>query len=455
MKPRSAVPEALIVRLWAEGRSLASKLRTTDGRRLVIEHPGRPNAAGGPDFLGACLWLDGRRFVGDVEVHARPSDWRAHRHDADPAYDGVILHAVLTAPGAARDVLTHEGHRVPTFVLIEHLTEGWDRLRRKLRRRADAPLPTRCPRSGELRERPLRLIGRALDRAGDLRLGGKVRRYASWLAGSGPDQVVYAALLEALGYARNRKPMLALAWRLDVRRLVRPLRAATPTEAGGLAQALLLGTAGLLPGSDSSPEAALVVEHWARHKRALSTQPMSARDWVRAGVRPANQPARRLAGFGAVLPRLLAEGPAAALLAPLTRVPHEPEAFLRCLRAPLETPLGEVWTPRGEPPDAPAIGKERLDDITVNVLIPWVVLWAVRRGDRALARTAREAYARRPPLAPNVLTRAVTGFFAGGDARRRRIVRGARRGQGLLHVAREYCGPVRCHACPLCAESLP
>ena len=160
---------------------------------------------------------------------------------------------------------------------------------------------------------------------------------------------------------------------------------------------------------------------------------MSSCDWVRAGTRPANQPARRLAGFGAVLPALLVEGPAKVFLAPLAETAGEPDAraheLLGTLRAPLEAPLGEVWTPSGEPRTAPAIGRDRLDDIVVNALLPLVVLWAMRRSDSALARSARAAHAAHPPLGPNALTRAVSAFFAGGDRRRQGIVRNARRQQ--------------------------
>ena len=116
-------------------------------------------------------------------------------------------------------------------------------------------------------------MGRALDHAGDLRFAGKVRRYASWLEANGWDQIVYAALVEALGYARNRAPMLALAWRLDVTTLAPLIGAAPPEEAATVAQALILGTAGLLPDPASSPKAALLARHWARHRLKLSRNP--------------------------------------------------------------------------------------------------------------------------------------------------------------------------------------
>ena len=48
--------------------------------------------------------MDGERTAGNVELHRQPSDWRAHGHDADPAYDSVMLHVVAQADGAGPDL---------------------------------------------------------------------------------------------------------------------------------------------------------------------------------------------------------------------------------------------------------------------------------------------------------------------------------------------------------------
>ena len=40
-------------------------------------------------------------LTGDIEFHVRSSDWRTHRHQCDPRYNGVILHAVLVCDDLA------------------------------------------------------------------------------------------------------------------------------------------------------------------------------------------------------------------------------------------------------------------------------------------------------------------------------------------------------------------
>ena len=86
------LPEHLLAKLWRarEGRSL----RTVDGRKVTVVYAGRPAPGHGPDFQDAVLEMDNRRSTGDVELHRVPSDWHAHGHGADPAYDGVVLHVV-------------------------------------------------------------------------------------------------------------------------------------------------------------------------------------------------------------------------------------------------------------------------------------------------------------------------------------------------------------------------
>ena len=77
-------------RLWDDG-----KLTTTDGSRVRIIHPGLLNTDSGPDFFNASIEIDGQRWVGNVEIHIKASDWFRHGHDRDRAYDSVILHVVM------------------------------------------------------------------------------------------------------------------------------------------------------------------------------------------------------------------------------------------------------------------------------------------------------------------------------------------------------------------------
>ncbi|GHS85314.1 hypothetical protein FACS1894201_04880 [Bacteroidia bacterium] len=70
-------------------------LRTEDNQHITVLNPGIYNTDGGPDFLQAKLHIGNTIWAGSVEIHVSASDWIAHRHTADSAYDNVILHVVV------------------------------------------------------------------------------------------------------------------------------------------------------------------------------------------------------------------------------------------------------------------------------------------------------------------------------------------------------------------------
>ena len=53
-------------------------------------------------------------WAGNIEIHIKSSDWYAHHHEEDPAYDNVVLHVVWEHDV---DVFTKDGNPLPTLVL--------------------------------------------------------------------------------------------------------------------------------------------------------------------------------------------------------------------------------------------------------------------------------------------------------------------------------------------------
>lgn len=87
--------EAFLHSLWKYKKLNVNQLKTTHGEELQILHTGHHNETeSGPDFFKAELLIDGQHWVGNLEIHLRSSDWYAHHHETDPAYDNVILHVV-------------------------------------------------------------------------------------------------------------------------------------------------------------------------------------------------------------------------------------------------------------------------------------------------------------------------------------------------------------------------
>ena len=86
--------EHILAYLWQHPRWWLLPLATVSGSSLQILKAGQVNTDSGPDFLNAQIQIDDLIWVGHVELHVRSSDWYAHKHESDTAYDNVVLHVV-------------------------------------------------------------------------------------------------------------------------------------------------------------------------------------------------------------------------------------------------------------------------------------------------------------------------------------------------------------------------
>src|SRR5210317_1246555 len=96
------LPESFFHFLW-KYRLFSFPLKSTQGERIEIIHPGTHNQDAGPDFQYARLRIDNTLWAGNIEIHVRGSDWLRHDHDKDRAYTSVILHVVAEHDQTARN----------------------------------------------------------------------------------------------------------------------------------------------------------------------------------------------------------------------------------------------------------------------------------------------------------------------------------------------------------------
>lgn len=205
--------ERVVQKIWLRQDFETHALRLADGRSLQIHRPGAWNLLAGPDFRGARLRIDGREVVGDVEVHFRTGDWRAHGHDDDPAYDNVVLHVVMFPPSDLQATArSRRGEPLPTLVLLPWLNRGLeeyasdDALENLTARDAAEKLAVLAVLPpDELRERLLRHARRRW--AQKIRFAGLRIGKLGWAAAA------HHTALEILGYRHNRAPMLSVAAR--------------------------------------------------------------------------------------------------------------------------------------------------------------------------------------------------------------------------------------------------
>ena len=339
------LPEHLLAKLWRarEGRSL----RTVDGRKVTVVYAGRPAPGHGPDFQDAVLEMDNRRSTGDVELHRVPSDWHAHGHGADPAYDGVVLHVVArveerTGPDLPVAELRAPGPRQQTAapaqpILLEQLARAG---------------------STELRH--------ALVRSGMARFEERAASAAQRATEAGAEQALHEAVFDALGYAENRAPFLRLA------------RAAPYRELRGLALAHP-------PDAQDERESRL-----ARHLLDIADLAGNGQEppWRTSGVRPANHPRRRILGAAFLIARTADDGLLAA-------------CSIACAAGP--SALEQLLTVTGG--GGTLIGAGRAREAAVNAVLPVIAAQVMIEAQAGMSDAAAEAYRLFPSLPDNSVTR--------------------------------------------------
>ena len=95
--------EQLLHYVWKHRLFPMGGLATTDGKPVEVIDSGLHNTGSGHDFLNAKVKIGGQLWVGNVEIHDKASDWFAHGHDRDSAYDNVVLHVVGASDAAVCD----------------------------------------------------------------------------------------------------------------------------------------------------------------------------------------------------------------------------------------------------------------------------------------------------------------------------------------------------------------
>jgi hypothetical protein len=119
--------EQLLHYVWKHKLWPLELLVTSNGQQVEVVDAGLQNRNAGPDFFNAKVKIGGELWVGNVEIHDRASDWYAHGHDHDAAYDNVVLHVCGTID---RPVCNSQGRMLPQLLLRvpQHVKDHYEEL---------------------------------------------------------------------------------------------------------------------------------------------------------------------------------------------------------------------------------------------------------------------------------------------------------------------------------------
>lgn len=278
--------EAFLHYVWRY-QLLNRGLTTTDGQPVVVLRAGDHNHDAGPDFFNARLKIGDVEWVGNVEVHIHASDWNAHRHQTDAAYNNVILHVVyeLDAP-----IQMQNGKTPPTVELRQWLHPS-------LLQRYDAlmePVPAgTIPCARRVGEVPGFLLSTFMERLTVERIESKsevVRRMLDESRGSW-EQTCYWLMARYFGGKVNGLAFELLAKATDQRLLARWCDDRTRLEA------LLMGQAGLLDGYFEDDYPRRLQADYEALKTGAGLRPMGGHLWKFYRLRPSAFPTIRISQF--------------------------------------------------------------------------------------------------------------------------------------------------------------
>ena len=466
------ISERLVWHLWRQHLPKCRPLRLTDGRQLRVLAAGRFNRDSGPDFLDARLTFGpGQPVKGDVEMHLHPTDWLRHGHTADPRYNAVALHVVMWNQGGLT-VIKQNGQYVPTLVLSDNLTEDFERLQKQYESRKEwDSLPQEFPCARMIRHRPDAHTIDILEKAGWDRFLAKVRFLDTRMQRVSPEQTLYEGLMRAGGYSKNKESFLELSQRLPlatIREYAKPL---PERERVISIQALLFGTAGLLPSQSErhepvsdDPYVLELESRWASFSSGHRVRPMSQTSWQFFRLRPFNFPTIRLAGMSYLIRSAIESRCGNRLLHTVSTISSFTDGeglkqLKKDLDGMLEQDESDYWTTHvvlgGKEANGRCalIGLGRRQEMMVNVILPFLYACALKAGQVGDQETNYGVYCKHPKTPEHsTITSMVENLFGRLD-KRTRLIDSARLQQGLLHINQQTCYEKNCEQCLLITPS--
>jgi len=275
--------------LWRMKRLPMHLLKTIDDQELRILHVGFYNTASGPDFFNGRIELEGIQHGGNIEMHIKSSDWYAHGHQFDEAYNNVILHVVYE-----HDRLVFiEGIPIPTLELKQFIDQQHFQKSLAL---TNQSIPIPC--AAQLADCPPPVTWNQVEGALVRRLERKKNAVAvlGKQFNSDPRKVLFHLIAQAFGMKTNQLPFQELAHRLPFDRIIK--------ASNKQIESIVFGVSGFLDVTPTDDYQEELISEWSYQSHRLTIYASKAHAWHFKGCRPAGFPTVRLAQFSAFIERM-------------------------------------------------------------------------------------------------------------------------------------------------------
>lgn len=446
--------EAYVQKLWHAQRFFDTNMGAIDGRTIRVLKPGTWNHNEGPDFMHAEIEIDGKLYVGDVEIHVRSSEWYAHKHHLNSRYNRVILHAVYLDDDLNLRTRLQNGKRIPTLELLKWVAADTGDLYDDVQgaAREDGV----CRVTGK--QLDMEVLKGVFESLGRERFLEKVESMRLLRIRLDFEQLLYEGIMEALGYERNSKAFRELAQHVPFTDL---------NEKSELEiQAILFGIAGLLPSQrekplptdvTNDPNIEALEASWQSSEYAELPPRMTDARWSFTG-RPVNRPARRIAAMSQLIHRC--QGSLMMYFLPIYEKATDVvglrllQSIGKELRELLTLEPTGYWETHydfgtGGARKTVLIGDDRAVDIIVNKILPTAYIWSVEAGSQKLQESVLRLYSATPKSAENKIIGEINEQIFTETQQMQHLKPTAKIQQGIIRLYKNYCADRLCDLCPI------
>jgi hypothetical protein len=416
--------ESFLHYVWQFQYFNKKELKTTEGEELIVLSQGILNNDAGPDFGNARVQIEGMAWAGTIEIHVKASEWNAHKHQSDRAYDNVVLHVVWQND---KPVYRSDGSALPTMELKSRVDESLLLSYRKL---VESGLSIPCAKS--IAQVPDIVKLSMLERSVLHRLEKKAKVVIDLLSANKGDweETTYQVIAANFGFKVNSEPFSLLAKSTPYKIILKQASQLLQVEA------LLFGQAGLLE-KDIKDEHVLTLKREYKvlaSKYRLEALKLKASQWRFLRLRPANFPTLRIAQFASLLV-------------------HQPNLFSKIketgnpvdLQNLFPTHTGTYWQTHyrfGMPAKGavPDLGSASRENIIINSIAPLLVAYGREHNEQVYIDRALETL-QALPVEKNRILKAWTNLgwkvSNGFDS------------QGLIELYNSFCATRQCLNCAI------
>ena len=484
-KPKD-ISENELQAIWKK-QTFTSSLKTQSGDIISVLNVGELNSdASGPDFKNARIRIGYLIYVGDIEIDSEYGNWKSHGHNIDAKYNKVILHVSLINKNNHHYIYTKDGRKVPNITLSKFVKkEFYEKVNAEVQNKKDANTGMlKCSSVSDKIEmmkkkefiaklgvhRFSKKCNRIYERLKELaylrelnikeptikyslRPDFQKKKFSSedfkekniW------QQLLYEQLFEALGYTQNKQIMLKLSRAVNIDFVQNHIQ----NKESGSIDSIFFNVSGLIPKVKSLPKEEVseytikLVNEWERIGKSFDGERFDETDWHFFRIRPQNFPTIRIAGGIRYLDMIINQNLIGTVISKIEEIRKIP-VLINSIRSLLIVRSSGYWRKhyifdqKSKTEIKYFIGVSRADEIFVNVLLPFFMVYFDAFGKTELSKKILRIFNEYEQKGDNKITRQVADGLQVTPLLKNTIYV-----QGMIELYRSYCSKSKCLECEI------